>query len=127
MKTLPIVVAALACLAGALLWQRPCGAERMAAEIRLGMTPKELRAKNVGTWISKGVSAPIHCGDDGSTLVVEFSEAPHKVVAVHAYRPGLRRWLRAKFPFLSDFIPVPYDRERMDGRPLRPHPEEIPG
>jgi hypothetical protein len=119
-----IAVAALACLVGALLWPRPCFAEEAAARVRLGMTQEQLLAVNVRTKIFQGASLPMNFGD-GSTLIVEFSEAPHRVVAVQAIPPDFRRRLRANGPsFLLELIPAHYDPVRSDPRPLRPHPPE---
>ena len=132
-----VVFLSLALLATALLVYlvsaaQPSRAEQAAAKLRAGMNLWQVReASGIGgrSLVCNGKSTPTHFAMDGSTLIIEFSEAPHQVVAVHTYRADTRFWLLMMYPDLREFIPLlnpPYDPVRRAARPLRPRTDLPP-
>jgi hypothetical protein len=109
---------------------RPSGAEQEAAQISVGMHLWQVKEAIRGSlWVCDGKCTPRRYGWDASTLIIEFSEAPHQVVAVHTYRPGFRFWLLMLYPSARDYIPIlnpPYDPVQRAARPLRPRTDLPP-
>ena len=102
------------------LWPRTWQAEQIAEKIRVGMTRKEVSDTGFHVLITQGNSYP-RTLPDGSTLCVQFSTEPYRVVSVHVL-PGefsFRRTLGRALPFLPWLMPLP-DPQRQLPIPLLP-------
>jgi hypothetical protein len=110
---LSVALLAAALLAYLISAMQPSYAEQAAATLRVGMTLEEASEAS-GIRFQHFNGAPVRVGNgmDASTLDVKFSEAPHRVVAVHAYRASPRRWLLTRYPIFRAFIPFPGDPAR---------------
>jgi hypothetical protein len=135
MKAVGILLAAvaalilLACVVATLI---PTVASLQAAKLRVGMTLEETHqalggrlflnddGPPVSAWVFRGKNTPRNFSD-GSTLVVEFTEAPHRIAAIHIYGRDFGRLLEMRFRDLHDWLGLPrHDPDRYE-RPLRPH------